>query len=149
LISILSEEVHFFDGILKILPEYAHHPEVIDVAALHVFIGVRNSNATYFLYKLLRVLIKGKLDKHHHLICQQTKVRDVLETLLGKSVEYEEYRMRRKTKEFKRVLCSVIQNEFPSCCPHIISPVLFAAMEYDATEFIKFTLSNAQDNLQY
>jgi hypothetical protein len=100
-------------------------------------------------YKLLRVLIKGKLDKHHHLICQQTKVRDVLETLLGKSVEYEEYRMRRKTKEFKRVLCSVIQNEFPSCYPHIISPVLFAAMEYDATEFIKFTLSNAQDNLQY
>ena len=149
--SMLSGEVHFFDDILKILPEYAHHPEVIDVAALRVFIGVRNSNATYFLYELLRVAIKGKLDKHHHLICQQTKVRDVLETLLGQSVEYEEFRMRRQTKEYKRVLCAVILNEFPSFCyyPHIISPMLFAAIESDATQFLKFALLNAQDNLHY
>ena len=150
--SMLSEEVHFFDDILKILPEYAHHPEVIDVAAWRVFIGVRNSNATYFLHELLRVAIQGKLEQHHHLICQQTKVRDVLDTLLGKSVEYEEYRMRRQTNEFKRVLCTVILHEFPSFCyyPHIISPVLFAAMESDATDFLKFALpKNTQDRLQY
>ena len=149
--SMLSEEVHLFNDILKILPEYAHRPKVIDVAVRVVLIGVQNSVSTYFLYELLRVAIKGKIDENHNLICQQTKVRDVLETLLGETVENEEFRMCRQTKEFKRVLCSVIHNEFPCFCRHpsMISPVLHAAIESDATEFLEFALLNAQDSLQY